>query len=170
MTSTARVSRALLPPGTRNRTCSSPSNHFNIIWSQTHTSTSQHSGTILITKMSVKLTIPPSPTQQDYLATNPIVSAPIDEAACPICYDIWTAGKDDILQTHCGHVFRRECLTAWFSNEDVQSANTCPSCRAVCFPGTPMKTGNEELRERSPNADDLSFLYQAIFYGARSQQ
>lgn len=112
------------------------------------------------------LNIPASPTQQEYLANSPIVQAPANETACPICYAEWHEGQEEIIRTHCGHAFHRECLTAWFGNTGVESANTCPSCRSVCFPAAPTKSKTVEINgERSPNASDISFLYQSMMRG-----
>ncbi|KAF1847639.1 uncharacterized protein K460DRAFT_62255 [Cucurbitaria berberidis CBS 394.84] len=109
------------------------------------------------------LAIPPSPTQREYLASSPVVSAPPNRSACPICYYNWNVGNETIPQTHCGHMFHRECLITWFGAKEVESANTCPSCRAVCFPSEPMQSSNAEITgERSQNSEYLSFLYQSI--------
>lgn len=112
--------------------------------------------------MTIKLTSPPAPNQKDYLANSPVVSTPPKEDACPICYENWKDGEESIIRTHCGHTFHRECLTTWFGNAEIASANTCPSCRAVCFANTAAKRVNELLRERSPNVNDVSFLYQTM--------
>lgn len=110
------------------------------------------------------LEIPASPTLQAYLAHSPTVSAPTNEASCPICYDDWNNGSESIIQTHCGHNFHRDCLTAWFGNENLENSNTCPSCRAVCFPSTPTKHDHVQINgERSPNASDISFLFQTMY-------
>jgi hypothetical protein len=111
-----------------------------------------------------KLEIPASPTLQEYLAHSPTVCAPSNEDACPICYEAWNTTPDAIIQTHCGHNFHRECLTAWFGNENVENANTCPSCRAVCFPNAPEKHTHVQINgERSPNANDISFLFGTMY-------
>ncbi|OAL48169.1 hypothetical protein IQ07DRAFT_90919 [Pyrenochaeta sp. DS3sAY3a] len=107
----------------------------------------------------ITLTIPASPSQTHYLAHSPTLSTPpTTESSCPICYESWAASTEGIIRTHCGHAFHRACLAAWFGSESVQSANTCPSCRAVCFPEAKSEKGRVVVisGERSPNAGDVS--------------
>jgi hypothetical protein len=116
-----------------------------------------------IRNMSIRLTIPASPSQEDYLAASPTISALSKDDACPICYNAWKDEKETGVRTHCGHAFHRGCLMTWFGNDGIQNANTCPSCRAVCFPSTSTKSNVERLQEQSPNAMDISYLYPTIF-------
>lgn len=107
---------------------------------------------------------PPSASQQEYLATCPLVPPPTTEHACPICYEDWNAETEAILRTHCGHIFHRECLTAWFGEPNVESANSCPSCRSECFPGAPSAKDSVVIAgERTRNIDDVSFLYEIMY-------
>jgi len=76
------------------------------------------------------------------IAAAPILTAPVDVAphiarqhlemsialekpiSCPICYDPVTA--ENIVMTHCGHVYCTPCLTAARQRE-----RKCPQCRVV---------------------------------------
>jgi hypothetical protein len=100
---------------------------------------------------------PPSSTREHYISDQlTSTSAPIlDEAACPICYDDWNRNDELIVRTHCNHTFHRECFVAWLSKDDVDSANSCPSCRAVCFPRI-------EHRIENVLVLDTSFLYTVL--------
>ncbi|PSN74022.1 RING/U-box [Corynespora cassiicola Philippines] len=70
-----------------------------------------------------------SASKDNYIATHLKESAPSDEEDCPICKDEWDAPIEEVISLHCGHVFHRKCILAWFKD-----GNTCPSCRAKCFP------------------------------------
>ena len=76
------------------------------------------------------------------IAAEPILTAPVDVAShvakqhlemslalekpitCPICYDAVTA--ENIVMTHCGHVYCTPCLTA-----SRQRERKCPQCRVT---------------------------------------
>jgi hypothetical protein len=103
----------------------------------------------------LQLTIPASPTRQDYIDQQLTPSPASDETACPICYEDWEAEHQLIIQTHCGHTFHRECFVAWLGKEDVNSANSCPNCRAVCFP-------RPKLQKETGIRLDMSSLYNTM--------
>jgi hypothetical protein len=63
--------------------------------------------------------------------------------------------KEPIIRTHCNHTFHRECFVAWLGKEDINSANSCPNCRAECFPKV-------EHRKETGLALDMSFLYNTM--------
>jgi hypothetical protein len=98
---------------------------------------------------------PPSPTREDYIDQQLTPSPASEEQACPICYENWGADKEPIIRTHCGHVFHRVCFIAWLGKEDVESANSCPNCRAVCFPKV-------EHQKETGLTLDMSFLYNTM--------
>jgi hypothetical protein len=100
---------------------------------------------------------PPSPTRDDYInqQLTPSSAPASDEKACPICYESWDANNELIIRTHCNHTFHRECFVAWLGKEDVNSANSCPNCRAVCFPKV-------EHAKETGLALDMSFLYNTM--------
>jgi hypothetical protein len=101
------------------------------------------------------LTTPPSPTREAYI-THHLTSQPTpNDTTCPICYESYTASPSPIIRTHCNHTFHRECFITWLGKEDVSSANSCPNCRAVCFP-------NVEHREESGLVLDMSVLYRTM--------
>jgi hypothetical protein len=104
-----------------------------------------------------QLNSPPSPTRDAYITQQLRPSTPhaSDESACPICYEAWTSDKSPIIRTHCNHTFHRECFIAWLGKEDVNSANSCPNCRAECFPKV-------EHRKETGLALDMSFLYNTM--------
>lgn len=59
--------------------------------------------------------------------------------ACPICWDEFKGGEDDIILgviKSCGHYFHLNCIFTWLDNN-----NTCPICR-----------GNAELSESAIRA------------------
>jgi hypothetical protein len=76
------------------------------------------------------------------IAAEPLLTAPVDVAShiarqhlemslalekpitCPICYDPVTA--ENIVMTHCGHVYCTPCLTA-----SRQRERKCPQCRVT---------------------------------------
>jgi hypothetical protein len=76
------------------------------------------------------------------IAAEPVLTAPVDVAShvarqhlemslalekpitCPICYDAVTA--ENIVMTHCGHVYCGPCLTA-----SRQRERKCPQCRVT---------------------------------------
>jgi len=101
----------------------------------------------------LQLNIPPSPTRDDYINQQLTPSPASDEKSCPICCDSWET--DQIIKTHCGHVFHRECFVAWLGKEDINSANSCPNCRAICFP-------NMEAEKESGLTLDMSHLYNTM--------
>ncbi|KAF2821466.1 hypothetical protein CC86DRAFT_373795 [Ophiobolus disseminans] len=102
-----------------------------------------------------QLNSPASPTRDDYINQQLTPSSASDEKACPICYEGWNANKEPIIRTHCNHTFHRECFITWLGKEDVNSANSCPSCRAVCFPKV-------EHQKETGLTLDMSFLYQTM--------
>ncbi|KAF2248293.1 hypothetical protein BU26DRAFT_520008 [Trematosphaeria pertusa] len=71
--------------------------------------------------------------REDYIAGKLTPSAPSAEHVCPICCDEWDPSNNAIVATHCKHIFHRECLLRWFSNDAVGNFNTCPGCRAKCW-------------------------------------
>jgi hypothetical protein len=104
-----------------------------------------------------QLNSPPSPTRDDYIRQQltPSRAPASDEKACPICYESWEDNNELIIRTHCNHTFHRECFVAWLGKEDVNSANSCPNCRAVCFPKV-------EHEKETGLALDMSFLYNTM--------
>lgn len=100
-----------------------------------------------------QLHTPPSPTRDHYINQQLKPSPASDEKACPICCDSW--GSEQIIRTHCGHVFHRDCFIAWLGKEDINSANSCPNCRAVCFT-------KAEPQAESGLTLDMSFLYNTM--------
>jgi hypothetical protein len=103
----------------------------------------------------LQLTIYASPTRQDYIDHQLTPSPSSDEKACPICYDDWEADHELIVRTHCGHTFHRECFVAWLCKEDINGANSCPSCRAVCFPKL-------ECQKENGLSLDMSYLHHTM--------
>jgi len=103
-----------------------------------------------------KITTPPSPTRNHYVAQQLMhASASTPEgSACPICFEDWN-DESILITTHCKHTFHRECFVAWLGKEDVDGANSCPSCRAVCFPKV-------EQRKETGLTFDMSFLYRTM--------
>jgi hypothetical protein len=102
------------------------------------------------------LNSPPSPTRDDYIShqLTPSTRPGSDDKACPICCEAWTSAEQ-IIRTHCNHTFHRECFVTWLGKEDINSANSCPSCRAVCFPKV-------EHKKETGLALDMSFLYSTM--------
>jgi hypothetical protein len=105
------------------------------------------------------LTTPPSPTREAYI-THHLTTQPTtpNDSTCPICYESYATSPSPIIRTHCNHIFHRECFIAWLGNagnEGASSANSCPNCRAVCFP-------NVEHPEETGLVLDMSFLYRRM--------
>jgi hypothetical protein len=101
-----------------------------------------------------QLNTPPSPTRDHYITQQLTPSTIPEESACPICFEDWS-DKSTIIRTHCNHTFHRECFVAWLGKEDANSANSCPSCRAVCFPKV------EQQKEMGLTLD-MSFLFRTM--------
>lgn len=57
---------------------------------------------------------------------------------CPICYEV----LDKATTTTCKHTFCLECLRHW-----LQTANTCPCCRAKLYEERTQSTPSNENRE-----------------------
>jgi hypothetical protein len=72
---------------------------------------------------------------QQYVDSHLTEGGAFTEEVCPMCYDEWNETANEIVKTECGHAFHKECAIAWFSTAlpNGTLANTCPSCRAVCF-------------------------------------
>ena len=51
------------------------------------------------------------------------------EEKCSVCLD---SGNNSVVKTLCGHLYHKDCLTSWLSNN-----RTCPLCRADCETGEP---------------------------------
>ena len=45
---------------------------------------------------------------------------------CPICYNS-LCSKKNIVSTHCGHLFHKDCITTW--RESCPNGDSCPVCR-----------------------------------------
>jgi hypothetical protein len=103
----------------------------------------------------LQLDIPASPTRDAYINQQLTPSPASDEKACPICYGDWNADKEPIIRSHCNHTFHRDCFIAWLGKEDMHSANSCPSCRAVCFPKV-------EHKKETGLTLDMSFLFNTM--------
>ena len=103
------------------------------------------------------LNSPPSPSRDDYIndQLTPSPRPSTDETACPICFEDYSATNEAVIRTHCNHTFHRECFVAWLGKEDINSANSCPNCRAVCFPKV-------EHKKETGLALDMSFLYNTM--------
>lgn len=105
----------------------------------------------------LRIATPASPTRDAYINQNltPSPAPALDEPSCPICYGSWNAENEPIIRTHCGHTFHRQCFVTWLGKEDVNSANSCPSCRAVCFPKV-------KHQKETGLTLDMSFLYRTM--------
>ncbi|KAF2248294.1 hypothetical protein BU26DRAFT_330892 [Trematosphaeria pertusa] len=76
----------------------------------------------------------PPISRRDYIRTRLTPTGPSDEAECPICHDAWNAELlNNIVATHCAHVFHKACILEWFLKSDLDNNNTCPFCRRHCF-------------------------------------
>ncbi|KAF2642658.1 hypothetical protein P280DRAFT_506028 [Massarina eburnea CBS 473.64] len=81
--------------------------------------------------------------KETFLAEGIKEHEPTEAADCSICHDpLITSESHKRLESEahahaavkiqeCGHVFGQACLTAW-----LNSANTCPMCRAALFAET----------------------------------
>lgn len=77
----------------------------------------------------------PAQSREQYFRNYIKPSGPSDDPVCPICFEDWNPDTSTIVQTMCSHTFHRFCLAKWlYGIGNEVCPNTCPSCRAVCFP------------------------------------
>ncbi len=69
------------------------------------------------------VTVRPSEQQVNRATTTEVVSALIEDN-CAICQDAMERGAHIRKINHCGHIFHKECIDAWF-DRNVH----CPTCR-----------------------------------------
>ncbi|CAN9335194.1 unnamed protein product [Alternaria alternata] len=81
------------------------------------------------------MTYLPAQSREQYFITHVKPSGPSDDPVCPICFDDWNPDTSAIVQTICRHTFHHYCLARWLYGIGSEACpNTCPGCRAVCFP------------------------------------
>ena len=77
----------------------------------------------------------PAQSREQYFITHVKPSGPSDDPVRPICFDDWNPDTSAIVQTICRHTFHHYCLARWLYGIGSEACpNTCPGCRAVCFP------------------------------------
>lgn len=65
--------------------------------------------------------------------------APLGSLTGDVVKDLNDSVKEGAKRLPCSHVIGLKCLALWFNPLEPANNNTCPYCRAVCFPKLPAK-------------------------------
>ncbi len=65
--------------------------------------------------------------------------APLGSLTGDVVEDLNDAVNEEAKRLPCSHVLGFKCLANWFDPLERSNNNTCPYCRAVCFPKFPTK-------------------------------
>ena len=66
--------------------------------------------------------------------------APLGSLTGDVVKDLNDEVNEEAKRLPCSHVIGLKCLAHWFNPLERSNNNTCPYCRAVCFPKFPTKT------------------------------